>query len=265
MTGSSADIEALLVDVTDPGNPTPGMLPAIFRDIIGRLDAARLAYAVVGRIALTLYDQARFVGEIEIVADLDPDGGEHAVELVRATRARFATHMDPRHCRRPIELTLRTCTCPTEAGLLAEAITCPWFGVPARLASAEHLLWLWCYTDAPNHPADAAALIAGGTVDLHRVQGLLRETDDVAESGRRRLRLAIGDAVLSKTSSFSRFMAERRARLDPNRVPVWQLQRAKAANSGERRGRGPPTHQLRIAALGNPSLHTAAQVLCALA
>ncbi|MCY1644020.1 hypothetical protein [Methylorubrum sp. SL192] len=234
MGGSSADIEALLVDVTYPDNPTPGMLPAIFRDIVGRLNAAGFSYAVVGRIALTLHEQARFVGDIEIVADFDPDGGEHAAKLVRATRSRFAAHMDPHQCRRPIVLTLRPCTGTTEAGLLDEAVTLPWFGVPAQLASAEHLLWLWCHTEATDHAMNASALIAGGTVDLHRVQGLLRETDDVEESGQRRLRLSIGDAVLSTTSSFSRFMAERRARLDPNQVPVWQLQRAEAVDNGER-------------------------------
>ncbi|MDH3030133.1 MULTISPECIES: hypothetical protein [Methylobacterium] len=234
MGGSSADIEALLVDVTDPGDPTPGMLPAIFRDIVGRLDATGLAYAVVGRIALTLHEQARFVGEIEIVADLGADMGERATELARATRARFTAHMDPQRCRRPIVLTLRPCTGATETQLLAEAVTRPWFGVPAQLASAEHLLWLWCHTEAPDHPADAAALIAGGTVDLHRVHGLLRETDDFEEIGQMRLRLAIGDAVLSTTSSFSRFMAERRARLDPNHVPIWRLQRAEAADGDER-------------------------------
>lgn len=229
MGGSSADIEALLVDVTSPDNPTPGMLPAIFRDIVGRLDAAGLLYAVVGRIALTLHEQARFVGDIEIVADLDPDGGDHAAELMRETRAGFVAHMDPHQCRRPIELTLRPCTGATEVRLLGEAITRPWFGVPARLASAEHLLWRWCHTEALNHGMNAAALIAGGTVDLHRVQGLLRETDDAEESGPRRLRLAIGDAVLSTTSSLSGFMTERRSRLDPNRVPVWRLQQAEAA------------------------------------
>lgn len=223
MGGSSADIEALLVDVTDPDDPTPGMLPAIFRDIVGRLDAAGLAYAVVGRIALTLHEQARFVGAIEIVADLGADGGERAAELARATQARFAAHMNPHQCQRPIVLTLRPCTGATEAHLLREAVTRPWFGVPTRLASAEHLLWLWCRTEEPDHAMNASALIAGGTVNLHRVQGLLRQTDDVEESGQRRLRLAIGDAVLSTTSSFSRFMAERRARLDPNRVPAWRL------------------------------------------
>lgn len=219
MGGSSADIEALLVDFTDPDNPTPGMLPAIFRDIVGRLDAAGLPYAVVGRIALTLHEQARFVGDIEIVAGLDPDGGDHAAELMRATRAGFAACMDPQ-CGKPIDLTLRSCSCATETRLLGEAITRPWFGVPAQLASAEHLLWLWCHTEASDHAMNASALIAGGTVDLHRVQSLLRVTDDVEESGQRRLRLAIGDAVLSVTSSFNRFMEERRAELVPDRRPV---------------------------------------------
>ncbi|MBY0251921.1 MAG: hypothetical protein K2X54_11150 [Methylobacterium organophilum] len=219
---SSADIEALLVDGSDLSNPTPGMLPAIFRDIVWRLDAAGLAYAVVGRIALALHEQARFVSAIEIVADLDADGGERAAELVLATQQRFVAHMDPQLCARPITLTLQPCTCTTEAQLLAGTITCPWFGISARLASAEHLLWLWCNSDALESHVDAAALIAGGAVDLYRVQSLLRETDDTEEAGQVRLRLAIGDAVLSTMSSFSRFMAERRARLDPNRVPVWR-------------------------------------------
>lgn len=234
MGGSSADIEALLVDVTDPDNPTPGMLPAIFRDIVGRLDAAGLPYAVVGRIALTLYEQARFVGDIEIVADLDPDGGDHAAELMRETRAGFVAHMDPHQCRRPIELTLRPCTGATEVRLLGEAIIRPWFDVPARLASAEHLLWRWCHTEALNHRMNAAALIAGGTVDLHRVQGLLRETDDAEEGGQQRLRLAIGDAVLSKVSSFSRFMEKRRAQLVPDRSPVWRQKPAESADGDDR-------------------------------
>lgn len=222
MGGSSDDIEALLVDVTDPANPTPGMLPAIFRDIVGALEAVGYPYAVVGRIALTLHEQARYVGAIEIVADLSAGGPECAAGLVQATRGRFAAHMNPRLCRRPIELTLRPCICATEAGLLAETITRPWFDVPARLASAEHLLWLCCHSDGVDHQADASALIARGTVDLYRVQNLLRETDDVEEAGQRRLRLAIGDAVLSATSSFSRFMAERQSRLDPTYVPVWR-------------------------------------------
>ncbi|MCJ2113456.1 hypothetical protein MKK64_19985 [Methylobacterium sp. E-025] len=234
MGGSSADIEALLVDVTGPDNPTPGMLPAIFRDIVGRLDAAGHVYAVLGRIALTLHEQARFVGDIEIVADLDLVGGGHAADLVRATRTRFAAHMDPHQCRRPIVLTLRPCTCATETRLLREAITRPWFGIPAQLASAEHLLWLWCCTDDLDNSVNASALIAGGTIDLNRAQGLLRETDNIEENGQRRLRLAIGDAVLSTMSSFSRYMAERRARLDPNHVPVWRQRQTEAPNGDGR-------------------------------
>ena len=46
--------------------------------------------------------------------------------------------------------------------------------------------------------------------------------------------MAIGDAVLSMTSAFSRFMAERRSWLHPNRVLVWRLQRAEAVEGGER-------------------------------
>lgn len=233
MTASSADIEALLVDVNDLSNPTPGMLPAIFRDIIGGLDAAGLSYAVVGRIALALHEQARSVREIEIVVALDADEHERIAVLTRATQERFAAHMDPRTCEHPIVLTLRPSTCSVETQLLAEAITCPWFGVQARLASAEHLLWLWCHTEAPDHAMNASALIVGGTVDLYCVRSLLRETDDVEESSQRRLRLAIGDAVLSATSSFSGFMAERRIRLDPNRVPIWRLRQSETANGDD--------------------------------
>ncbi len=220
MGGSSADIEALLVDVNDVDNLTPGTLPAIFRDIVGRLDAAGLAYAVVGRIALTLHEQARFVDTIEIVADLGGSKLDQATACIAATRKQFAPVMDEARCAKPISLSLRSCKNIVETGLLAEAILCPWFGVQARIASAEHLLWLWCGSDVPDHQADAVALIRGGTVDLQRVQALLRETDDVSENAQTRLRLAIGSAVLETTFSFGRFMEERRAKLDPSHVPV---------------------------------------------
>lgn len=234
MTGSSAAIEALLVDVNNLNNPTPGMLPAIFRDIIGGLDAAGLSYAVIGRIALALHEQARFVRELEIVVDVEADEHDRVADLSRKTQERFAAHMDPRKCEHPIVLKLRPSTCSVETQLLAEAITCTWFGIQARLASAEHLLWLWCHTEGPDHAMNASALIVGGTVDLYRVRSLLRTTDDIEESSQRRLRLAIGDAVLSATSSFSRFMAERRIRLDPNRVPIWRLRQAENVDGDDR-------------------------------
>ena len=108
MGGSSADIEALLVDVTDPGDPTPGMLPAIFRDIVGRLDATGLAYAVVGRIALTLHEQARFVGEIEIVADL----GAELLVPIRGDRGDLRIdHVDARGLRVTLRLRLLQPAC----------------------------------------------------------------------------------------------------------------------------------------------------------
>ena len=220
MGGSSAEIGALLLDVNDPDNPTPKTLPAIFRDIVGRLDAAGLTYAVVGRIALTLHEQARFVDTIEIAADLGGSKLDQAAACIEATRKQFAPLMDEARCAKPIGLSLRPCKNSVETSLLAEAILCPWFGVQARIASAEHLLWLWCGSEVSDHRADASALIGSGTVDLQRVQALIREADDDLQNGQTRLRLAIGDAVLSTTFSFSRFMDERRARLDPSYVPV---------------------------------------------
>ncbi|WP_200941351.1 hypothetical protein [Methylobacterium sp. Leaf465] len=77
---------ALLVDVSNPRNPTPGMLPAIFRDIVERLDAAELAYAVVGRLALTLHEQARF-GEHAIVVKLALEASEPSAVEIRARRS----------------------------------------------------------------------------------------------------------------------------------------------------------------------------------
>ncbi len=77
------------------------MLPAIFRDIVGALQAEGYAYAVVGRIALTLHEQARYVGAIEIVADLSAGGPACAADLMQATRGRFTAHMDRGFVRGP--------------------------------------------------------------------------------------------------------------------------------------------------------------------
>lgn len=225
MVGSSTDIEALLVNVIDPDDPTPRQLPAIFQDIVGRLNAQGLSYAVMGRIALARYERARYVSDIEIVAALEDYAPEHVATLVHETRARFAPYMD-RHTRaNAINLSLRACHGPMEKRLLTEAATCTWFGIPARLATPEHLLWFWCLSDVPDHHVDAVALIQGGAVDLQCVQSLLREADDIEESAQVRLRLAIGEAVLASEFCFSRFMEERRARLRPDRIPVYRLLR----------------------------------------
>ena len=177
---------------------------------------------MLGRIALTLHERARFVTAIEIVAELGPDGPQRAAALVRATQQRFALFMDPGQNAKPISLTLRPCACATEAQLLTEANVCPWFEITARIASAEHLLWLWCRSDHLDHHVDASALIGGGAVDLYRVTRLLRETDDDEEAGRTRLRLAIGDAVLASECTFSRYQEEKRKRLKPGYVPIWR-------------------------------------------
>lgn len=223
MGGSSADIEALLVNVNDPDDPTPRQLPAIFRDILGRLNALGLPYAVLGHIALTRHEQGRFVNDIEIVVALGADGPERAAALVWETCERHAPYMERRTCPNAITLSLRPCSSPTETQLLTEASTCTWFGIEARLASAEHLLWHWCRSDSPAHQADAAALIRAAPVNLQRVLRLLSGDDDPEESAQMRLRLAIGEAVLTSEFSFSHYMEERRARLKPDRVPVRRL------------------------------------------
>lgn len=222
---SSKDIEALLVNVNDLDDPTPRQLPVIFRDIIERLNAQGLAYAVLGHIALARYERARYVSQIELVAALGADGPERAAALVHETHARFAPFMDRRSRANAISLSLRPCSSPTELQLLKEAPTCIWFEIEARLASPEHLLWHWCCSNELTHRADAAALIQADPVDLLRVLRLLRETDDAEESAQKRLRLAIGDAVLASEGSFSRYMYERRAKLTPDRVPAWRRNR----------------------------------------
>ena len=56
MSASSAEIEAMLIDGNAPDDPTPGRLPAIFRDIVSGLDAGGYAYAVLGHLALALHE-----------------------------------------------------------------------------------------------------------------------------------------------------------------------------------------------------------------
>jgi hypothetical protein len=223
MASSSADIEALLVNVRDLDDPTPRQLPAIFRDIVARLHEQGFNYAVLGRIALAHYERARYVSDIEIVVDANGVEFAQATALAGKTRESFASYMDRSTRLNAIGLSLRQCLGPTEEALLAQATTCAWFETQARLASPEHLLWFWCLSDALDHHADADALIRGAEVDLCRVQCLLREVDDADESAQTRLRLALGNAVLGSESSFSRYMEERRARLEPNRIPIWKL------------------------------------------
>lgn len=223
MANLSVDIQDLLVNVNDLDDPTPRQLPKIFQHIVGCLNARELSYAVLGHIALARYERPRYVKDIEIVVRSRADEYRHATVLAEETRQRFAPYMDRRSRANAINLSLRPCLGPVEEGLLAEAVVCTWLGAEVRLASPEHLLWFWCRSRAFEHYVDAAALIQGGAVDLQRIQSLLREADDFEETAQERLRLAIGEAVLVSEFSFSRYMEERRARLNPDRIPVWRL------------------------------------------
>lgn len=215
MGDTSADIEILLV------HPPQQQLPVIFRYIVGRLDASGIAYAVVGRIALTRHEQARSVSDIEIVAELSGESSRSVTNLLEAARQQFGSFMDRTEYMNAISVSIAPCEHEVDRQFLIEADVCDWFGVAARMASAEHLLWHWCRSQKLDNFIDAIALVKGAHVNLQRVRWLLHAEGD--RDGRSRLCQAIGEAVLEGESSYSHYMEERLRYPKPGVVPVWRL------------------------------------------
>ena len=62
-----------------------------------------------------------------------------------------------------------------ELRILAEAPKTKVFGVLAPVATLEHLLLMYLYSDQPKHLADLATIVRSGKADLSRIEGTLAE------------------------------------------------------------------------------------------
>jgi hypothetical protein len=171
------------VDVVeaDPvtGKKTP--LVATARRALRALNRAEVPFAVIGATALGVRGLPRFTSELDVVvaredafvalAALDDAGFTADPELAPEGEPEAMYVM--RHGRGSVDVLVASAE--PESPVIAEAKTTAVFGVEAPVASLEHLVLMYLYSNQPRHLGDLARVVVETTVDLSLVERYLAD------------------------------------------------------------------------------------------
>ena len=160
--------------MTDPiSGRTTGLAKTVRRALRG-LEAARIRYSVIGATALAVRGFPRMTRDLDVVVSVDD--AEAAVEALRGAGLRAATPTQDDGVPEPmvvfvdpgthVEVDLLAAAGDPELTVIDQSERTGVFGVSAPVASLEHLLLLYLYSNQPKHLGDFAAVVRSGLADL---------------------------------------------------------------------------------------------------
>lgn len=168
--------------MTDPVSGKQTGLAATVRRALRALAKAGVPQCVVGATALAVRGLPRMTRDLD-VAVLTDDAPKAWEALSRAPlRASTPTgtpddpeamvvYADP---KTGVEVDLLVRAGDPEAAVIAEAPRAKVFGVTAPVATLEHLLLMYLYSNQPKHIGDFAAIVQSGRADLAQAKRALR-------------------------------------------------------------------------------------------
>ena len=171
-------MEVVEIDVVT-GKKTP--LLATAKRALRALNAAEAPFAVIGATALGVRGLPRFTADLDIVVYR-----EDAFEAIDALVAvGFATDVEVKRDEEPEALyvmrhgkgtvDLLVASAEPESTVIAEAGHALVFGVDAPVASLEHLVLMYLYSNQPRHLGDLARIVVETTVDIAHVERYLAD------------------------------------------------------------------------------------------
>ncbi|HEV8322231.1 MAG TPA: hypothetical protein VG389_11485 [Myxococcota bacterium] len=186
--------------MTDPLSGRTTGLARTVRRALKALSGARVPYAVIGAAALAARGLPRMTRDLDVVVLVDD--GARAIEALRAAGLRSATPTGPADAPEPmivfldpttkVQVDLLVAAGDPEATVIDQARPARLFGVRPPVASLEHLLLLYLYSNQPKHLGDFAAIVASGRADLVRAERLLAEMHPaMLSTWKRRVRSAL--------------------------------------------------------------------------
>ena len=154
-------------------------LAAYARRALGALNKAKLPYVVVGASALAVRGLPRMTRDIDVVVLADDaidaleKAGFSSVAPVHRDEEPEAMYvlMD----RHENELDLLVSHAEPESTIVNEAKPAAIFGVRAPVASLEHLLLMYLYSNQPKHLGDFARIVTDTKVELREVERYLAD------------------------------------------------------------------------------------------
>lgn len=160
--------------VTNPVTGRNTGLARTVRKALGAMKRARIPYCVVGATALAVRGLPRMTRDLDLVVLVDD--APRAVRALQAAKLSAETPVGAPGDPEPmivfvdpateVEVDLLVAAGDPEATVCDEATSAPVFGTEARVASLEHLLLLYLYSNQPKHLGDFAAIVQSERADL---------------------------------------------------------------------------------------------------
>ena len=183
-------------------NPVTGArtgLDTTVRRALAALKASRAPFCVVGATALAVRGLPRMTRDLDVVVMIDD--AERAIEALRSAGLRpetpLGTPEDPEAMivfvdpPTGVEVDLLIAAGDPEATVCEEARPATVFGVDAPVATLEHLLLLYLYSNQPKHLGDFAAIVTSGRADLGAAERTLADIHpEMLDEWRRRVQQA---------------------------------------------------------------------------
>jgi hypothetical protein len=158
------------------GKKTP--LVATARRALRALNGADVPFAVIGATALGVRGLPRFTADLDVVVAredaltaLDRAGfaADPAIEPDSEPEALYVL----RHGRGSVDVLIASAE--PESTVIAEAKRATVFGIEAPVATLEHLVLMYLYSNQPRHLGDLARIVVETPVDLALVERYLAD------------------------------------------------------------------------------------------
>ena len=167
--------------MTDPISGKRTGLGATVRRVLRAMAAADVPYSVVGATALAVRGFPRMTRDLDLAVLLEDAPAAwaalEAASLLAATPTgspeepeSMVVFVDP---KTKVEVDLLVAAGDPEATIIDGAPKAVVFGVEAPVATLEHLLLMYLYSNQPKHLGDFAAIVQSGRADLVQVERTL--------------------------------------------------------------------------------------------
>jgi hypothetical protein len=167
--------------VTDPVSGRTTGLAKTVRRALKALEASGVPYCVIDATALAVRGLPRMTLDLDVVVLVDD--ARAAIDALRGAKLRATTPIGRKDDPEPmivfedpvtgVEVDLLVAAGDPEATACEQAEPARVFGVTAPVASLEHLLLLYLYSNQPKHIGDFAAIVMSGEADLTRAERAL--------------------------------------------------------------------------------------------
>ena len=167
---------------TDPVTGRRTGLASEARRALRALKQAKVPHAVIGAAALAARGLPRMTKDLDVV--VLTENGFAALDALLGAGLRSVTPVDRAGEPEPMyvlrsrgggEVDLLVAAGEPEATVVAEATPARLFGTTAPVATLEHLMLMYLYSNQPRHFGDFARIVTETNVDLGKVARLLEE------------------------------------------------------------------------------------------